>query len=100
MTEKSERYVLGIDLGTSTTTVSIVKDGMAQIVPIKGEEYDKIMPSVVSFLNEGKNVIVGRKAKERRHLNPINTIYSIKSCLLYTSPSPRDRTRTRMPSSA
>ena len=25
---------------------------------------------------------------------------SIKSCLLYTSPSPRDRTRSRMPSSA
>ena len=27
-----------------------------------------------------------------------NVIYSI--CLLYTSPSPRDRTRSRMPSSA
>ena len=25
---------------------------------------------------------------------------SIKNCLLYTSPSPRDRTRSRMPSSA
>ena len=25
---------------------------------------------------------------------------AIKSCLLYTSPSPRDRTRSRMPSSA
>ena len=25
---------------------------------------------------------------------------SIKDCLLYTSPSPRDRTRSRMPSSA
>ena len=25
---------------------------------------------------------------------------TIKSCLLYTSPSPRDRTRSRMPSSA
>ena len=24
----------------------------------------------------------------------------LKSCLLYTSPSPRDRTRSRMPSSA
>ena len=24
----------------------------------------------------------------------------MKSCLLYTSPSPRDRTRSRMPSSA
>ena len=26
--------------------------------------------------------------------------YQIKGCLLYTSPSPRDRTRSRMPSSA
>ena len=31
-----------------------------------------------------------------------NSIYfvDIKNCLLYTSPSPRDRTRSRMPSSA
>ena len=27
-------------------------------------------------------------------------VYPIYSCLLYTSPSPRDRTRSRMPSSA
>ena len=26
--------------------------------------------------------------------------YEVNSCLLYTSPSPRDRTRSRMPSSA
>ena len=26
--------------------------------------------------------------------------YTYKDCLLYTSPSPRDRTRSRMPSSA
>ena len=26
--------------------------------------------------------------------------FELKSCLLYTSPSPRDRTRSRMPSSA
>jgi molecular chaperone DnaK len=76
--DDSKGFVLGIDLGTSTTTVSIVRDGMAQIVPIMGEEDDKIMPSVVSFLNEGKNVIIGKKAKDKRHLNPINTIYSIK----------------------
>ena len=25
---------------------------------------------------------------------------TVKDCLLYTSPSPRDRTRSRMPSSA
>ena len=30
---------------------------------------------------------------------PAGTTF-IKACLLYTSPSPRDRTRSRMPSSA
>ena len=29
-----------------------------------------------------------------------NILERIKNCLLYTSPSPRDRTRSRMPSSA
>ena len=29
-----------------------------------------------------------------------NTKYQQYNCLLYTSPSPRDRTRSRMPSSA
>ena len=36
--------------------------------------------------------------------NPVPTVKTIKdlgvTCLLYTSPSPRDRTRSRMPSSA
>ena len=31
---------------------------------------------------------------------PVAKADLIKSCLLYTSPSPRDRTRSRMPSSA
>ena len=30
----------------------------------------------------------------------IRRLYTAYSCLLYTSPSPRDRTRSRMPSSA
>src|SRR5665811_2305022 len=33
-------------------------------------------------------------------LNADGSEILINSCLLYTSPSPRDRTRTRMPSSA
>ena len=32
--------------------------------------------------------------------NKLETIIKAMTCLLYTSPSPRDRTRTRMPSSA
>ena len=31
---------------------------------------------------------------------PFSTDARYKNCLLYTSPSPRDRTRSRMPSSA
>ena len=31
---------------------------------------------------------------------PFKTLYGCSTCLLYTSPSPRDRTRSRMPSSA
>ena len=30
----------------------------------------------------------------------LNSTAAVDSCLLYTSPSPRDRTRSRMPSSA
>ena len=32
--------------------------------------------------------------------SPIMAVFGMKTCLLYTSPSPRDRTRSRMPSSA
>ena len=37
----------------------------------------------------------GQKEEIRRQVNELVT-----DCLLYTSPSPRDRTRSRMPSSA
>ena len=38
--------------------------------------------------------------KVYRRLNQIFVKNMKKGCLLYTSPSPRDRTRSRMPSSA
>ena len=31
---------------------------------------------------------------------PLDAMAELEACLLYTSPSPRDRTRSRMPSSA
>ena len=36
----------------------------------------------------------------RVYLNGIGKTALLTACLLYTSPSPRDRTRSRMPSSA
>ena len=39
--------------------------------------------------------------REEMGADPFNgVIYVFRACLLYTSPSPRDRTRSRMPSSA
>ena len=34
------------------------------------------------------------------NLSMVDEVYTFDDCLLYTSPSPRDRTRSRMPSSA
>ena len=39
-------------------------------------------------------------SKEGRKVKVIERDPTYKTCLLYTSPSPRDRTRSRMPSSA
>jgi molecular chaperone DnaK len=67
--------VIGIDLGTTNTVVAVVKDGHASAIP---DEYGNVlMPSVVSFHPSG-NVLVGRAAKERRLVDSINTIYSVK----------------------
>ena len=53
---------------------------------ITGPALDKIVQTVMSA---GKLISQsGRRVKE------------MVTCLLYTSPSPRDRTRSRMPSSA
>ena len=41
-----------------------------------------------------------RAEKPERVMLDFAEYLKIKSCLLYTSPSPRDRTRSRMPSSA
>ena len=68
-----------------------------------------------SYLDYAMSVIVSRALPDVRDgLNPVHRriLYAMieggydwskayrKSCLLYTSPSPRDRTRSRMPSSA
>ena len=49
------------------------------------------------FTSKFKN----EKKVDYRYVNyDITSIDKFKDCLLYTSPSPRDRTRSRMPSSA
>jgi len=67
--------VIGIDLGTTNTVVSVVRDGQASA--LTDEAGQTLIPSVVSFHPNG-NVLVGRAAKERRIVDASSTIYSIK----------------------
>ena len=46
------------------------------------------------------SVTVGHSISETVNFRNKSLEASDRSCLLYTSPSPRDRTRSRMPSSA
>ena len=53
-----------------------------------------------SYLEYAMSVIVGRALPDARDgLKPVQRRI-LYACLLYTSPSPRDRQKSRMPSSA
>ena len=53
------------------------------------------------YEEKGLIASVGRQGLRRVFTpNVLNQLALIALCLLYTSPSPRDRTRSRMPSSA
>ena len=65
-----------------------------------GSAVDAVFESIQNSLAKGEKVqLIGfgnfevRERAARKGRNP-------QTCLLYTSPSPRDRTRSRMPSSA
>ena len=59
---------------------------------------EPIMDSCLEGSNEGDHKKHTKDFTDR--MKSIVTPEELKSCLLYTSPSPRDRTRSRMPSSA
>ena len=48
-----------------------------------------------------KQLVMSRESTiEKVKKHPKTLVKVVRTCLLYTSPSPRDRTRSRMPSSA
>ncbi len=68
--------IVGIDLGTTNSAVAVIgDDGEPQV--LADDKGFKIQPSVVSFHPNG-SVIVGAEAKQRRIIDPRNTIYSAK----------------------
>ena len=66
------------------------KQGMTRLFTPEGDAF------AVSVVSVNPNIITQIKSEEVDGYSSIQ----VTTCLLYTSPSPRDRTRSRMPSSA
>ena len=71
--------------------IDLAEGGMTMIVVTHEMGFAKTVADRMVFMDEGR--IVEQAVPDKFFNNP-------ESCLLYTSPSPRDRTRSRMPSSA
>lgn len=67
--------IVGIDLGTTNSGVSIVQNGAPVMLP-NGSE--RIIPSVVGYSNANKGWLVGTPARNQYVLDPDNTTRSIK----------------------
>ena len=74
-------------------------------IVLEGWEVKSLRESKVDVKNSYVNIrkgeawLIGVKIDSPASLQ-LESVDITKSCLLYTSPSPRDRTRSRMPSSA
>jgi molecular chaperone DnaK len=67
--------IIGIDLGTTNSVVSIMEGSEPKI--ISNAEGQRTTPSVVAFTKDDE-VLVGAAARRQAVTNPLNTIYSAK----------------------
>ena len=66
-------------------------------IQVKTDVPTNVFKTTVAIIGAGP---AGLAAREELSKHGIDNIVIDNNCLLYTSPSPRDRTRSRMPSSA
>jgi len=67
--------IIGIDLGTTNSVVSVMEGNEPVVIP--NAEGKRTTPSIVAFIEGGERK-VGDPAKRQAVTNPIKTIYSIK----------------------
>ena len=92
----SNARLIGLDLGSKRIGVAICDDKRKISTPFKTIDYKNMQYLLdqltnIIYENNVSGIIIGY---------PINMDGSVGSCLLYTSPSPRDGLLSRMPSSA
>ncbi len=67
--------IIGIDLGTTNSVVSVMEGGDPVVIP--NAEGGRTTPSVVAFTKDGER-LVGQVAKRQAVTNPKQTVFSIK----------------------
>ena len=67
--------IIGIDLGTTNSCVSVLENGVAKV--IENAEGARTTPSIVAYANDGE-ILVGQSAKRQAVTNPHNTLYAVK----------------------
>jgi molecular chaperone DnaK len=67
--------IIGIDLGTTNSCVSVLEGGDSTVIPNK--EGNRTTPSIVAFAKNGER-LVGETAKRQAITNPDRTVASIK----------------------
>ena len=65
--------VIGIDLGTTNSCVSVLETDGAKV--IENQEGDRTTPSIVAFTDD--EVLVGQAAKRQAVTNPHNTLFAV-----------------------
>ena len=95
----------GEDLSGSQIAKQLVKSGYSvHALPIvgMGNHYEKEQIKIIGKTKEFRTGGIGYNSFKGRLTEILGgeIFYVLNSCLLYTSPSPRDMRRSRMPSSA
>ena len=67
---------IGIDLGTTFSCIGVYRNAAVEIIP--NEIGDRITPSVVCFLDEDEEILVGEQTKYKTLKNPKNIVYAVK----------------------
>ena len=68
--------MIGIDLGTTNSCVSVMDGGVAKI--IENSEGNRTTPSIIAYPKDSDEILVGQPAKRQAVTNPENTLYAIK----------------------
>lgn len=67
--------IIGIDLGTTNSCVSVLEGGKPKV--IENSEGARTTPSIIAFSKDDE-VLVGQSAKRQAVTNPENTVFAIK----------------------